>query len=393
MEKVFLYGGEDINQVGFRVMYVLYKYDGLENVKRHYQFKKNKNKYGDYSSITLYKSKEEQLNRVFFTNGIDEYKFDSLFIFDGQEYFCSMTWYCEENQTNNLKSFPRIEKLKSLLEISYKDTFRLEKESGKWVFYGTSECKKYIDEVDLERSVPVEKSTETGDIIKTLKSNIEKANASLIEMQEQIKIMQDNLKHIVGTTPVVKSHADVRKSKTKAIKVTESKNLYVNTNEGLVGYGLKNGEYVCNCSVFDDIIVIHENGKYKVSKVTEKTFYGEGIIYVAVWHKNDYNTIYDVVYRDGRTPISHIKRFAITNVIRDKEYDMTKGTPWSKLLYFKANSNGEADVISCKLKPRPKLRKLTFEVDFKDIAIKSRDAQGNIFTRTEIHKITQKEGI
>ncbi len=171
-EKVFLYGGEDINQVGFRVMYVLYKYDGLENVKRHYRFKKNKRD-GFYTSMTLYNSKEEQLNRVFFTNKAKEDKFDCPFIFDGQEYFCSKTWYCEENQKNDLTAFPKIEKVKSLLEISYKDTFRLEKESGEWVFYGPSEYKEYIDELDLRMKSTTNSSLSRTSVPKNEKKHSE----------------------------------------------------------------------------------------------------------------------------------------------------------------------------------------------------------------------------
>jgi len=171
-EKVFLYGGEDINQVGFHVMYVLYKYDGLENVKRHYRFKKNKRD-GFYTSMTLYNSKEEQLNRVFFTNKAKEDKFDCPFIFDGQEYFCSKTWYCEENQKNDLTAFPKIEKVKSLLEISYKDTFRLEKESGEWVFYGPSEYKEYIDELDLRMKSTTNSSLSRTSVPKNEKKHSE----------------------------------------------------------------------------------------------------------------------------------------------------------------------------------------------------------------------------
>ena len=171
-EKVFLYGGEDINQVGFRVMYVLYKYDGLENVKRHYRFKKNKRD-GFYTSMTLYNSKEEQLNRVFFTNKAKEDKFDCPFVFDGQEYFCSKTWYCEENQKNDLTAFPKIEKVKSLLEISYKDTFRLEKESGEWVFYGPSEYKEYIGELDLRMKSTTNSSLSRTSVPKNEKKHSE----------------------------------------------------------------------------------------------------------------------------------------------------------------------------------------------------------------------------
>ncbi|MBQ5425010.1 MAG: DNA gyrase/topoisomerase IV subunit A, partial [Bacteroidales bacterium] len=248
---------------------------------------------------------------------------------------------------------------------------------------------------------------------KISKFDIKKADEQIADIEKRMEEAQYHLDHLVDYTidyflRIKEKYGEGRERKTEirnfdnisAVAVAaNNEKLYVNKEEGFVctGEGLKREknkeayEYVCDCSDMDDIIVFHEDGKYQVSKVTDKAFFGKGIIYVAVYRKNDKRTIYNVVYRDGKSATSYIKRFAITNVIRDKEYDMTKGTPGSKLLYFKANPNGEAEVISCKLKPKPKLRKLTFDVDFKDIAIKNRDAQGNIFARTEIHKITQKE--
>ena len=275
------------------------------------------------------------------------------------------------------------------------------------------EAVEFIHSKIIAHKLKLMREVTTEDILKLLeirmkrilRFNIEKADEDLIAIQEQIKAVQNDLDHIVDYTinyyqHIKEKYGAGRDRKTEIrnfdsidageVAVANEK-LYINWEEGFVGYVLKKDEYVCDCSDIDDIIVIREDGKYQVSKVTDKAFFGKGIIHVAVYRKNDKRTIYNVVYRDGKTATSYIKRFAITNVIRDKEYDMTKGTPGSKLLYFKANPNGEAEVISCKLKPKPKLRKLTFEVDFKDIAIKNRDAQGNIFARTEIHKITQKE--
>lgn len=238
-----------------------------------------------------------------------------------------------------------------------------------------------------------------------LRFNIDKANDDLNLILEQINEVQNNLDHIVDYTikyyqHIKEKYGEGRERKTEIrnfdsidageVAVANEK-LYANFEEGFVGYGLKKDQYICDCSDIDDIIVIHDDGKYQISKVTDKAFFGKGIIYIGVYRKNDKRTIYNVVYRDGKSATSYIKRFAITNVIRDKEYDITKGTAGSKLLYFTANPNGEAEIISCKLKPKPKLRKLTFDVDFKDIAVKNRDAQGNIFARTEIHKVTLKE--
>ncbi len=238
-----------------------------------------------------------------------------------------------------------------------------------------------------------------------LRFNILKADEDLNIILEQIKEVQNNLDHIVDYTinyykHIKEKYGEGKERKTEIrnfdsidtveVAVANSK-LYVNREEGFVGCGLKKDEYVCDCSDIDDIIVIREDGKYQISKVSDKAFFGKGIIYVGVFRKNDKRTIYNVVYRDGKTAISYIKRFAITNVIRDKEYDITKGLDGSKILYFSANANGEAEIISCKLKPKPKMKKLTFEIDFKDISVKNRDAQGNIFARSEIHKISLKE--
>lgn len=238
-----------------------------------------------------------------------------------------------------------------------------------------------------------------------LRFNVQKADEDLAAILEQIKSVQHDLDNIVDYTinyyqHIKEKYGEGRERKTEirnfdSIDTVEvavaNEKLYINREEGFVGYGLKKDEYLCDCSDIDDIIVIKEDGKYKISKVADKAFFGKGIVYVGIYRRNDKRTIYNVVYRDGKTATSYIKRFAITNVIRDKEYDITKGTPGSKLLYFTANTNGEAEIITCKLKPKPKIRKLTFEIDFKDIAVKNRDAQGNIFARTEIHRISLKE--
>ncbi|MCF0206621.1 MAG: DNA gyrase/topoisomerase IV subunit A, partial [Bacteroidales bacterium] len=238
-----------------------------------------------------------------------------------------------------------------------------------------------------------------------LRFNINKADEDLNLIVEQIKEVNNNLENIVDYTieyykHIKEKYGEGRDRKTEIrnfdsidtveVAVANAK-LYVNREEGFVGCGLKKDEYVCDCSDIDDIIVIREDGKYQVSKVSDKAFFGKGIIHVGIYRKNDKRTIYNVVYRDGKSATSYIKRFAVTNVIRDKEYDITKGTPQSKILYFSANANGEAEVITCKLKPKLKLRKLVFDVDFKDVTVKNRDAQGNIFARTEIHKVSLKE--
>src|SRR5690606_24545260 len=166
--------------------------------------------------------------------------------------------------------------------------------------------------------------------------------------------------------------------------------LYVNRAEGFIGTGMRKDEFVSECSDIDDIIVFRADGKYAVVKVQEKVFVGKDIIHVAVFKKGDERTIYNAIYSDGTTGTSYIKRFAVTAVTRDKEYDITKGTKGSKVLYFTANPNGEAEVVNIQLKPHSKLRKLTFDQDFAEIAIKGRASQGNIVSKYPIKKITFK---
>jgi len=173
--------------------------------------------------------------------------------------------------------------------------------------------------------------------------------------------------------------------------VVANEKLYCDFKEGFVGTGMKKDEYVCDCSDIDDIIVFRRDGKCLVTKVTEKSFVGKDIIHVAVFNKNDDRTIYNCVYRDGKNGHIYMKRFPVKGVTRDKEYDLTKGSEDSKIMYFSANPNGEAESIKVYLKPRPKLKKLIFEVDFSKLAIKGRQSMGNIMTRYQVHRIVLKE--
>lgn len=174
--------------------------------------------------------------------------------------------------------------------------------------------------------------------------------------------------------------------------------LYINRAEGFIGTGLKKDEFVSNCSDIDDVILFYRDGTYKVIKVCEKAFVGETerskkerrkaeIIHIAVFNKSDKRTIYNVCYRDGETGITYIKRFNVTSITRDREYDVTLGTPKSRITYFTANTNGEAEVIKVTLKPQEKLRKLTIERDFSDIAIKGRASRGNLLTKNDVYRI------
>jgi len=175
--------------------------------------------------------------------------------------------------------------------------------------------------------------------------------------------------------------------------VSNNAKLYANKAEGFVGIALKkedNAEFVCDCSDLSEIIVIHKDGKYVVTKVSEKAFFGKDILYVGLFDRNDQRTIYNVIYREGKTSVSYAKRFAVTSITRDKEYDITMGTPGSTILWFTVNHNGEAETVKINFRPRPKLKKTVDEYDFSQLGIKGRAARGNLVSKNPIQKITLK---
>ncbi len=237
------------------------------------------------------------------------------------------------------------------------------------------------------------------------KFDIKKADEHIKGVEDEMEKVKNDLAGLVRYTidyfkRIKKKYGTGRERKTELRSfdtiaatrvVIANEKLYVNRDEGFVGYGLKKDEYVCDCSDLDEIIAIRKDGSYIVSKVSEKAFMGKNLEYVNVFQRNDNRTIYNVVYRDGRNGPIMIKRCAISGIMRDKEYFLTKGEPGSQLLYLSANPNGEAELLRVTLKPRPRLRNLIMDVNFADVAIKGRDAQGNILTRYAIHKITLKE--
>ena len=175
--------------------------------------------------------------------------------------------------------------------------------------------------------------------------------------------------------------------------VSNNAKLYANKEEGFVGIALKkedNAEFICDCSDLSEIIVIHKDGKYVVTKVSEKAFFGKDILYVGLFDRNDQRTIYNVIYREGKTSLSYAKRFAVTSVTRDKEYDITQGTPGSQILWFTVNHNGEAETVKIYFRQRPKLKKLIEEYDFSELLIKGRAARGNLVSKNPINKIQLK---
>lgn len=173
--------------------------------------------------------------------------------------------------------------------------------------------------------------------------------------------------------------------------VNNNARLQANLAEGFVGIGLKKddgGEYICDCSDLSEVIVISKDGKYRITKVEDKAFFGKDLLYVDVFNRGDNRTIYNVIYREGKTSIYYAKRFAVTSVTRDKEYDITTGAPGSQIIWFSANHNGEAETVRVQLRPRPKLKKTSFEYDFSALAIKSKTARGNLVSKNVIQKIS-----
>ena len=238
-----------------------------------------------------------------------------------------------------------------------------------------------------------------------LKFNSEKAEELIARMQADVEETDRHLAHIVDYTvdwfrmlqqkygKQFPRHTELRNFDTiEATKVIEAnEKLYINREEGFIGTSLKKDEFVANCSTIDDVIIFYRDGRYIITPVAEKKFVGKNVLYINIFKKNDKRTIYNVVYRDGKEGTCYIKRFAVTGIVRDREYDLTQGTPDSRIVYFTANPNGEAEIIKVTLKPNPRIRRIIFEEDFSKISIKGRQAMGNILTRNPLHKIALKQ--
>lgn len=225
--------------------------------------------------------------------------------------------------------------------------------------------------------------------------------------EQEIEAVKNNLKHLTEYTiewfkklkkkygANYERQTEITSFETIAITkvVNNNAKLYANMEEGFVGIGLKkddNGEFICDCSDLSEIIVINKDGKYRITKVRDKAFFGKNLLYVGLFNRNDTRTIYNVIYREGKTSVSYAKRFAVTSITRDKEYDITQGTPGSAILWFTANHNGEAETVKINLRPRPKLKKLSFEYDFSELAIKGKISRGNLISKNTIQKIVMK---
>ena len=237
------------------------------------------------------------------------------------------------------------------------------------------------------------------------KYDSKKADELIKGIEVELDEVKNHLRNIIPFTvnyfkQIKKKYGKARERKTEirsfdtieATKVVANNaKLYINYKEGFIGTGLKKDEFICDCSDIDDIIIIRKNGSYLITKVAEKVFVGIDILYAQVFLKNDERTIYNIVYQDGKDGPLLVKRCAITGLTRDKEYNLTRGTPGSKIMYFSANPNGEAEVIKVHHKPKARLKKLVFEFDFGQLAIKGKSSMGNILTKNAVQKISLKE--
>ena len=237
-----------------------------------------------------------------------------------------------------------------------------------------------------------------------IRYNADKAEEQMLRIRDDLKEIQRKLNSMVEVTidwfqhlldKYGKDHprlTEIRNFDTiEASKVVEAnEKLYINRQEGFLGTGLKKDEFICNCSDIDDVIIFYRDGKYKVVRVAEKIFVGKNILHVGIFKRNDKRTIYNVVYRDGTKGSCYIKRFFVSAMTRDRENDLTAGTPGSRVLYFTANSNGEAEVIKITLDPASNVKRLFMEKDFSDVMIKGRTARGNILTKLPVSRISLK---
>ena len=242
-------------------------------------------------------------------------------------------------------------------------------------------------------------------MIRISKFDAKKADELMKDLEKKIKATIHDLNHLTEYTiawfEMLKQKYGSRYPRKTEVRnfaninvktvVEANEKLYINYADGFVGTGLKKDEFLFNCSDIDDIIVFHRDGKYKIMRVAEKLFIGTDILHIAIFKKDDVRTIYNVVYRDGKGGIYYMKRFHVTGVARDKEYDLTQGKPGSKVVYFTANPNGEAEIIRVALKPQLHLKKVEVLKDLSELAVKNRGAMGNVLTKFEVKSITLKQ--
>lgn len=255
-----------------------------------------------------------------------------------------------------------------------------------------------ITEDDIARLMEIK-------MARILKFNSKKADENLLALQKNIEEVEQNLKNLTAHTikwfrSIKKKygeqyprHTQIRNFENiEAANVAErNEKLYINREDGFIGTALKKDEFLFNCSPLDDIILFYKDGRYKIVRVPEKLAIDKNILYISVFKKNDKRTIYNVIYQNGKGGTYYMKRFFVTGLTRDKEYNLTPGLPGTRIRWFSANPNGEAEIVKVKLKPKPKLKVLHLDVDFSQMAIKGRQSMGNIVTRNEVHDFSLKE--
>jgi len=237
------------------------------------------------------------------------------------------------------------------------------------------------------------------------KFDSQKADDQIASIESELEEVQNHLDNLVEYAilyfkQIKKKYGKGKERKTEirnfdtieaAAVAAASQRFYINRAEGFAGTSLKKDEYVCDCSDIDDIIILREDGSFLVRKVESKFFAGEDIVYINVFKKNDERTVYNMIYRDGKKGPYFVKRFAVVGITRDKEYKLTKGSPGSKVMYLSANPNGEAEMLKVFLRPKPRMKRTSFEFDFSSIAIKGRNSRGNILTKNMVKQIVKKE--
>jgi topoisomerase-4 subunit A len=252
------------------------------------------------------------------------------------------------------------------------------------------------EDVQRLRKIPIERIS---------RYNARKAEDHMASVRLEMEEVQNHLDHLIDFSieyfrQIRKKYGKGRERRSEirnfdnieAVKVAAAnEKLYVNRIEGFAGTALRKDEYVCDCSDIDDIIAFRDDGTFIVVKVTGKVFVGKNIIHVAVFNKNDNRTVYNMIYRDGKNGKIMVKRFSVLGITRDKEYTATKGTAGSKVLYFSANPNGEAEVVKIELKPKPRMKKSSFEFNFAEVAIKGRGSIGNTLTKFSVRKIEKRQ--
>ncbi len=238
-----------------------------------------------------------------------------------------------------------------------------------------------------------------------LRFNSDAADEKLLAIEEEIRQTQHDIGNIIDYSiayfkRIKRQYGKDFQRKTEirsfenieaAKVVVKNEKLYIDRENGFMGYGLKKGEYISDCSDIDDVIIFYDSGTYIIKKIEEKVDIGQGVIHIAVWKKNDSRTIYNAVYRDGINGPVFAKRFSVVGITRDKSYDITAGTERSKLFYFSANPNGEGEILKVLLKPKHKLRNVVFDFNIGEIAVKGRASRGNLVTKHDVHKIVLKQ--